>query len=90
MLSEGENARRARRLTSAFALMRSALPLYRGEFCREVMSPGLRSKYLLREQYLRLLEARWSGTDSRGWPKAMQLAQSSERDQFVKIFMALS
>ncbi len=77
LVSEGENARRAREFEDCVKAYEGALALYRGEFMQGSYEPWVedqRSYY--REQYLRLLEALAGVAEtSEDWPKAMQLAQ---------------
>ena len=85
LLSEGENARRARRFEECIRAYESALPLYRGEFMQGSYEPWVEEqRTYYREQYLRLLEALAGVAQSAAdWPKAMQLAQLIVReDQF--------
>ncbi len=85
LLSEGENARRARQLEQCIAAYESALGLYRGEFMQGSYEPWVEEqRTYYREQYLRLLEALAGvAQTSEDWPKAMQLAQLIIReDQF--------
>jgi ATP/maltotriose-dependent transcriptional regulator MalT/DNA-binding SARP family transcriptional activator len=82
LLSEGENARRARQFDESIRAYESALALYRGEFMQgsyELWVDEQRSYY--REQYLRLLEALAEvALTAADWPKVMQLAQLIIRD----------
>jgi DNA-binding SARP family transcriptional activator len=85
LLSEGENARRARKFDDCIRAYESALKLYRGEFMQgsyESWVDEQRTYY--REQYLRLLEALAGVAETAAdWPKAMQLAQRIiHEDQF--------
>ncbi|MFN2498394.1 MAG: tetratricopeptide repeat protein, partial [Pyrinomonadaceae bacterium] len=85
LLSEGENARRARKLDECVRAYEQALALYRGEFMQgsyELWVEEQRTYY--REQYLRLLESLAAVAESAAdWQKAMHLAQLIVReDQF--------
>ena len=85
LVSEGENARRARQFEQCIAAYESALKLYRGEFMQGSYEPWVEEqRTYYREQYLRLLEALAGvAQTSEDWPKAMQLAQLIIReDQF--------
>ncbi len=85
LLTEGENARRARQFEESVQAYDRALTLYRGEFMQGSYEPWVEEqRTYYREQYLRLLEAlagvAQTATD---WPRAMQLAQLIIReDQF--------
>jgi LuxR family transcriptional regulator, maltose regulon positive regulatory protein len=84
-LTEGENARRARKIEECVRAYDRALALYRGEFMQGSYEPWVEEqRTYYREQYLRLLEAlagvAQTATD---WPRAMHLAQLILReDQF--------
>ncbi len=85
LLSEGENARRARNFDECVRTYEQALTLYRGEFMQgsyELWVEEQRTYY--REQYLRLLESLAGVAETAAdWQKAMQLAQLIVReDQF--------
>ena len=85
LLSEGENARRARNFDECVRAYEQALTLYRGEFMQgsyELWVEEQRTYY--REQYLRLLESLAGVAETAAdWQKAMQLAQLIVReDQF--------
>jgi LuxR family transcriptional regulator, maltose regulon positive regulatory protein len=85
LLSEGENARRARNFEECVRSYEQALGLYRGEFMQgsyELWVEEQRTYY--REQYLRLLESLAAVAETaEDWQKAMQLAQLIVReDQF--------
>jgi LuxR family transcriptional regulator, maltose regulon positive regulatory protein len=85
LLSEGENARRARNYEASVRAYEQALGLYRGEFMQgsyELWVEEQRTYY--REQYLRLLESLAGVAETAcDWQKAMQLAQLIVReDQF--------
>ncbi len=85
LLSEGENARRARQFEDCIRAYESALSLYRGEFMQGSYEPWVEEqRTYYREQYLRLLEALAGVAQTASdWPKTMQLAQSILReDQF--------
>jgi DNA-binding SARP family transcriptional activator/Tfp pilus assembly protein PilF len=85
LVSEGENARRARQFEQCISAYESALTLYRGEFMQGSYEPWVEEqRTYYREQYLRLLEALAGvAQTSEDWPKAMQLAQLIIReDQF--------
>lgn len=85
LVTEGENARRARQFEQCIAAYDSALALYRGEFMQGSYEPWVEEqRTYYREQYLRLLEALAGvAQTSEDWPKAMQLAQLIIReDQF--------
>ena len=85
LVSEGENARRARQVEQCISAYESALTLYRGEFMQGSYEPWVEEqRTYYREQYLRLLEALAAvAQTSEDWPKAMQLAQLIIReDQF--------
>lgn len=77
LLSEGENARRARRLDECISAYESALTLYRGEFMQGSYEPWVEEqRTYYREQYLRLLEALAGVAQTAAdWPRVMQLAQ---------------
>jgi LuxR family maltose regulon positive regulatory protein len=85
LLTEGENARRARQFEDCIRAYDRALALYRGEFMQGSYEPWVEEqRTYYREQYLRVLEAlagvAQTATD---WPRAMQLAQLIIReDQF--------
>jgi ATP/maltotriose-dependent transcriptional regulator MalT/DNA-binding SARP family transcriptional activator len=85
LLTEGENARRARQFEECIQAYDRALALYRGEFMQGSYEPWVEEqRTYYREQYLRLLEAlagvAQTATD---WAKAMHLAQLILReDQF--------
>jgi LuxR family maltose regulon positive regulatory protein len=85
LLTEGENARRARQIEDCVRAYDRALALYRGEFMQGSYEPWVEEqRTYYREQYLRLLEAlagvAQTATD---WPRAMHLAQLIIReDQF--------
>jgi LuxR family maltose regulon positive regulatory protein len=85
LLSEGENARRARNFDECVRAFEQALVLYRGEFMQgsyELWVDEQRTYY--REQYLRLLESLAAVAETAAdWQKAMHLAQLIVReDQF--------
>ncbi len=85
LLSEGENARRARQFEVCIHSYEAAVATYRGEFMPGSYEPWVdeqRSYY--REQYLRLLEALAGVAEkAEDWPRAMQLAKQILReDQF--------
>ena len=85
LVTEGENARRARQFEQCIAAYETALTLYRGEFMQGSYEPWVEEqRTYYREQYLRLLEALAAvAQTSEDWPKAMQLAQLIIReDQF--------
>lgn len=85
LVSEGENARRARQFEQCIAAYERALTLYRGEFMQGSYEPWVEEqRTYYREQYLRLLEALAGvAQTSEDWPRAMQLAQLIIReDQF--------
>ena len=85
LLSEGENARRARNLEECVRAYEQALGLYRGEFMQGSYEPWVEEqRTYYREQYLRLLESLASVAETAtDWQKAMQLAQLIVReDQF--------
>ena len=85
LVSEGENARRARQFEQCISAYESALTLYRGEFMQGSYEPWVEEqRTYYREQYLRLLEALAGvAQTSEDWPRAMQLAQLIIReDQF--------
>jgi DNA-binding SARP family transcriptional activator/Tfp pilus assembly protein PilF len=77
LVTEGENARRARQFDECVRAFESALALYRGEFMQgsyEQWADEQRTYY--REQYLRLLEALAGVAETDAdWPRVMQLAQ---------------
>ena len=77
LLSEGENARRARQFDECIRAYESALTLYRGEFMQGSYEPWVEEqRTYYREQYLRLLEALAGVAQTAAdWPKVMQLAQ---------------
>jgi ATP/maltotriose-dependent transcriptional regulator MalT/DNA-binding SARP family transcriptional activator len=77
LLSEGENARRARQFDECVAAYESALKLYRGEFMQGSYEPWVEEqRTYYREQYLRLLESLAGvAQGAADWPKVMQLAQ---------------
>jgi DNA-binding SARP family transcriptional activator len=77
LLSEGENARRARQFDECVAAYESALKLYRGEFMQGSYEPWVEEqRTYYREQYLRLLESLAGVAQAAAdWPKVMQLAQ---------------
>jgi ATP/maltotriose-dependent transcriptional regulator MalT/DNA-binding SARP family transcriptional activator len=77
LLSEGENARRARQFDECIGSYESALKLYRGEFMQGSYEPWVEEqRTYYREQYLRLLEALAGVAQTAAdWPKVMQLAQ---------------
>jgi LuxR family maltose regulon positive regulatory protein len=85
LLTEGENARRARQFENCIRAYDRALALYRGEFMQGSYEPWVEEqRTYYREQYLRLMEAlagvAQTATD---WPKVMHLAQLIIReDQF--------
>ena len=82
LLSEGENARRARQVEECISAYENALALYRGEFMQGSYEPWVEEqRTYYREQYLRLLEALAGVAQTRAdWPKSMQLAQLIIRD----------
>jgi LuxR family maltose regulon positive regulatory protein len=82
LVSEGENARRARQFDDCIKAYESALTLYRGEFMQGSYEPWVEDqRTYYREQYLRLLEALAGVAETAAdWPKAMQLAQLIIRD----------
>jgi LuxR family maltose regulon positive regulatory protein len=85
LLSEGENARRARQFDQCIPAYEGALALYRGEFMQGSYEPWVEEqRTYYREQYLRLLEALAGVAQTEAeWPKVMQLAQLIIReDQF--------
>jgi DNA-binding SARP family transcriptional activator len=85
LVSEGENARRARQFEQCIAAYENALRMYRGEFMQGSYEPWVEEqRTYYREQYLRLLEALAGvAQTSEDWPRAMQLAQLIIReDQF--------
>jgi ATP/maltotriose-dependent transcriptional regulator MalT/DNA-binding SARP family transcriptional activator len=85
LLSEGENARRARRIEECVHAYEQALALYRGEFMQGSYEPWVEEqRTYYREQYLRLLETLASAAETAtDWQRAMQLAQLIVReDQF--------
>lgn len=85
LLSEGENARRAREFDKCVEAYESAIALYRGEFMQGSYEPWVEEqRTYYREQYLRLLEALASVAQKTGdWSKSMLLAQRILReDQF--------
>lgn len=85
LLTEGENARRARQFEECIQAYDRALALYRGEFMQGSYDPWVEEqRTYYREQYLRLLEALAGVAQTAAdWPKAMHLAQLIIReDQF--------
>jgi ATP/maltotriose-dependent transcriptional regulator MalT/DNA-binding SARP family transcriptional activator len=85
LLSEGENARRARKFEECISAYERAAPLYRGEFMQGSYEPWVEEqRTYYREQYLRLLEALAGVAQTAAdWPKVMQLAQLIiHEDQF--------
>jgi len=85
LLSEGENARRAREFDRSVAAYENAVALYRGEFMQGSYEPWVEEqRTYYREQYLRLLEALAGVAQKTGdWPKSMRLAQRIlHEDQF--------
>ncbi len=85
LLSEGENARRARNFTECISAYESALKLYRGEFMQGSYDPWVEEqRTYYREQYLRLLEALAGVAQAANdWPRAMKFAQQIlHEDQF--------
>lgn len=85
LLSEGENARRARKFEECISAYERGLPLYRGEFMQGSYEPWVEEqRTYYREQYLRLLEALAGVAQTAAdWPRAMQLAQLIiHEDQF--------
>ncbi|MEP6742988.1 MAG: BTAD domain-containing putative transcriptional regulator [bacterium] len=85
LLSEGENARRARKFEDCVRAYEQALDLYRGEFMQGSYEPWVEEqRTYYREQYLRLLESLAAVAETASdWQKAMQLAQLIVRqDQF--------
>jgi DNA-binding SARP family transcriptional activator len=85
LLSEGENARRARKIEECVHAYEQALALYRGEFMQGSYEPWVEEqRTYYREQYLRLLESLASAAETAtDWQRAMQLAQLIVReDQF--------
>lgn len=85
LLTEGENARRARQFEECVQAYDRALALYRGEFMQGSYEPWVEEqRTYYREQYLRLLEALAGVAQTADdWPKAMQLAQLIlHEDQF--------
>ena len=86
LLTEGENARRARHFEDCIRAYDRALALYRGEFMQGSYEPWVEEqRTYYREQYLRLLEAlagvAQTATD---WPKVMHLAQLIIRDDQLR------
>jgi ATP/maltotriose-dependent transcriptional regulator MalT/DNA-binding SARP family transcriptional activator len=77
LVTEGENARRARQFDECVAAYESALTLYRGEFMQGSYEPWVEEqRTYYREQYLRLLESLAGVAQAAAdWPKVMQLAQ---------------
>ena len=77
LVSEGENARRAREIEACVQAYESALKLYRGEFMQGSYEPWAEEqRTYYREQYLRLLEALAGVAQTAAdWPRVMQLAQ---------------
>jgi DNA-binding SARP family transcriptional activator len=77
LVSEGENARRARQFDECVAAYESALKLYRGEFMQGSYEPWVEEqRAYYREQYLRLLESLAGVAQAaKDWPRVMQLAQ---------------
>jgi ATP/maltotriose-dependent transcriptional regulator MalT/DNA-binding SARP family transcriptional activator len=85
LLTEGENARRARQFDECVHAYDRALALYRGEFMQGSYEPWVEEqRTYYREQYLRLLEALAGVAQTAAdWAKAMHLAQLILReDQF--------
>ncbi|HVQ39641.1 MAG TPA: BTAD domain-containing putative transcriptional regulator [Pyrinomonadaceae bacterium] len=85
LLTEGENARRARQFEECIRAYDRALLLYRGEFMQGSYEPWVEEqRTYYREQYLRVLEALAGVAQTASdWPRAMQLAQLIIReDQF--------
>jgi len=85
LLTEGENARRAREFDQSVAAYENAVELYRGEFMQGSYEPWVEEqRTYYREQHLRLLEALAAVAQKKGdWPKSMQLAQRIlHEDQF--------
>jgi DNA-binding SARP family transcriptional activator len=85
LLTEGENARRARQFEECVQAYDRALALYRGEFMQGSYEPWVEEqRTYYREQYLRLLEALAGVAQTAAdWAKAMHLAQLILReDQF--------
>jgi ATP/maltotriose-dependent transcriptional regulator MalT/DNA-binding SARP family transcriptional activator len=85
LLTEGENARRARHFEECIRAYDQALALYRGEFMQGSYEPWVEEqRTYYREQYLRVLEALAGVAQTAAdWPRAMQLAQLIIReDQF--------
>ncbi len=76
LVSEGENARRARRFEECISAYERALVLYRGEFMQGSYEPWVEEqRTYYREQYLRLLEALAGvAQNAADWPRVMQLA----------------
>jgi len=85
LLSEGENARRARQFEESIRAYESARKLYRGDFMEGSYEPWVEEqRTYYREQYLRLLEALAGVAETAAdWPRVMQLAQLIiHEDQF--------
>lgn len=85
LVTEGENARRARRPDECVHAFEQALALYRGEFMQGSYEPWVEEqRTYYREQYLRLLESLAGVAEAaKDWQKAMKLAQLIVReDQF--------
>jgi DNA-binding SARP family transcriptional activator len=85
LLSQGENARRARKFDECIQAYENAVALYRGDFMQGSYEPWVdEQRTYYREQYLRLLESLAGVAQKAGdWPKSMQLAQRILReDQF--------
>lgn len=82
LVSEGENARRARQFEECIRAYESALTFYRGEFMQGSYEPWVEEQRgYYREQYLRLLEALAGVAQAAAdWPKVMQLTQLIIRD----------
>lgn len=77
LVSEGENARRARDFEKCVSAYEEALKLYRGEFMQGSYEPWVEEqRTYYREQYLRLLEALAAVAQSAAdWPRVMHFAQ---------------
>jgi len=85
LVSEGENARRARKFDECLEAYERAVALYRGEFMHGSYDPWVEEqRTYYREQYLRLLESLAKVAQKmEDWTKSMQLAQRIlHEDQF--------
>jgi LuxR family transcriptional regulator, maltose regulon positive regulatory protein len=85
LLSQGENARRARQFEQCIEAYERAIALYRGEFMQGSYEPWVEEqRTYYREQYLRLLEALAGvAQKTEDWSRSMQLAQQIlHEDQF--------